>query len=60
MNKSQTIGEIINLVGDLAEQSNLLSVNAAIEAAKAGESGRGFSVVAQAINRLAQKGKSDD
>ncbi len=55
--KSNTIGEIANNVNDLAEQSNLLAVNASIEAAKAGEHGKGFSVVAQEIKNLAQRSK---
>lgn len=55
--QSQTIGEIIATVNDLAEQSNLLAVNAAIEAAKAGESGKGFGVVAQEIKSLAEQSK---
>lgn len=53
----QAIGEIITTVGDLAEQSNLLAVNAAIEAAKAGDQGRGFAVVAQEVKRLAEQSK---
>jgi len=55
--QSQAIGEIITSVNDLAEQSNLLAVNAAIEAAKAGEQGKGFTVVAQEIKSLAEQSK---
>lgn len=55
--QSQAIGEIIASVNDLAEQSNLLAVNAAIEAAKAGEHGKGFSVVAQEVKSLAEQSK---
>ncbi len=51
--QSQAIGEIIATVNDLAEQSNLLAVNAAIEANKAGEHGKGFVIVAQEIKSLA-------
>ncbi|MCB1111314.1 MAG: methyl-accepting chemotaxis protein [Chlamydiia bacterium] len=54
---SQTIGEIIDSVNDLAEQSHLLAVNAAIEAAKAGDQGKGFSVVAQEVRSLAEQSK---
>jgi methyl-accepting chemotaxis protein len=55
--QSQVIGEIILTVNDLAEQSNLLAVNAAIEAAKAGDQGKGFAVVAQEIKSLAEQSK---
>ena len=55
--QSQAIGEIIATVNDLAEQSNLLAVNAAIEAAKAGEQGKGFAVVAQEIKSLSEQSK---
>ena len=55
--QGQAIGEIIASVNDLAEQSNLLAVNAAIEAAKAGEQGKGFAVVAQEIKSLAEQSK---
>lgn len=54
---SQAIGEIINTVNNLAEQSNLLAVNAAIEAAKAGDQGKSFGVVAQEIRTLAEQSK---
>src|SRR3989338_6725146 len=55
--QSQAIGEIIATVNDLAEQSNLLAVNAAIEANKAGEQGKGFAVVAQEVKSLAEQSK---
>ncbi|HJV80125.1 methyl-accepting chemotaxis protein [Noviherbaspirillum sp.] len=55
--RSQAIAEIIATVGGLAEQSNLLAVNAAIEAAKAGEQGKGFAVVAQEVKDLADQSK---
>ena len=51
------MGEIIARVGGLAEQSNLLAVNAAIEAAKAGEQGKGFAVVAQEVKDLADQSR---
>ncbi|MBI4750548.1 MAG: CHASE3 domain-containing protein [Acidobacteria bacterium] len=55
--QNQSIREIIASVSDLAEQSNLLAVNAAIEAAKAGDLGKGFGVVAQEVRSLAEQSK---
>jgi len=55
--QTQSIGEIIGAVNDLADQSNLLSVNASIEAAKAGEFGKGFAVVASEVKTLADQSK---
>lgn len=55
--QTQAIGEITTVVTDLAQQSNLLAVNAAIEASKAGEHGKGFAVVAQEIKSLADQSK---
>lgn len=55
--RSQAIGEIIATVNDLAEQSNLLAVNAAIEATRAGEFGKGFGVVAQEVKSLAEQSR---
>jgi methyl-accepting chemotaxis protein len=55
--QSQEIGEIIATVDDLAQQSNLLAVNAAIEAAEAGEHGKGFAVVAQEVRNLSEQSR---
>lgn len=55
--QSQAIGEIIATVNDLAEQSNVLAVNAAIEASRAGEQGKSFGVVAQEVKSLAEQSK---
>jgi methyl-accepting chemotaxis protein len=55
--QTQAIGELIASVNDLSEQTNLLSVNASIEAAKAGEHGVGFSVVAQEVKSLASQSR---
>jgi methyl-accepting chemotaxis protein len=55
--QAESVGDIIATVNDLAEQSNLLSVNASIEAAKAGEYGKGFTVVAQEVKSLAVQSK---